>query len=122
MNKKRVLVVAAHPDDEVLGCGGTVRKWHDRGAQICGLILAQGLAARGEIAGGAALNERIATLRAQAKVAARIVGYEDITFEDFPDNRMDRVDLLDIVRVVEKHVANYQPQIILTHHHGDLNI
>ncbi|MDR1508128.1 MAG: PIG-L family deacetylase [Synergistaceae bacterium] len=120
MNKKRVLVVAAHPDDEVLGCGGTIRKWHDCGAHIYALILAQGIAARGEE--GISLNKKIETLRTQAKTSADIAGYREITFEDFPDNRMDSVDLLDIAQVVERYIKNYEPQIILTHHHGDLNV
>lgn len=82
MNEKRVLVVAAHPDDEVLGCGGTVRKWRDCGAQTYALILAQGIAARGEEAGDS-LNKEIETLRANAKAAANIAGYHEIMFEIF---------------------------------------
>lgn len=121
MNEKRVLVVAAHPDDEVLGCGGTVRKWRDCGAQTYALILAQGIAARGEEEGDS-LNKKIETLRANAKAAANIAGYHEIMFGDFPDNRMDSVDLLDITSVVERYIKDYEPQIILTHHHGDLNV
>ena len=121
MNEKRVLVVAAHPDDEVLGCGGTVRKWYEGGAKIHALILAQGIAARGEDV-GKSFNSKIEMLRSQAKASANIVGYHDIFFENFPDNRMDSVDLLDIAQVVERFIMNHEPQIILTHHHGDLNV
>jgi LmbE family N-acetylglucosaminyl deacetylase len=121
MDEKRVLVVAAHPDDEVLGCGGTVRKWSDNGAYVFALILAQGMAARGG-GGEASLRAAIEALRASAKAASLKAGYKEIVFEDFPDNRMDSVDLLDIAQVVERYIDKYQPQVVLTHHHGDLNI
>ena len=120
MNKKKILVVAAHPDDEILGCGGTIRKWCDNGAEACALILAQGIASRG--GEESSLDEKIDVLRRQAQRSANIVGYREIIFENFPDNRMDGVNLLDISQVVERYVKHYEPQIILTHHHGDLNI
>jgi LmbE family N-acetylglucosaminyl deacetylase len=121
MNEKRVLVVAAHPDDEVLGLGGTVKKWSDSEAEVFALILAQGMAARGG-EDGDSLRDAIKALRAQARAASTIAGYKDIMFEDFPDNRMDSVDLLDIARVVERYIDDYRPQTVLTHHHGDLNV
>jgi LmbE family N-acetylglucosaminyl deacetylase len=105
----------------VLGLGGTVRKWSDSGAEVLALILAQGMAARGG-EDGDSLRDAIEALRAQARVASVKAGYSDIIFEDFPDNRMDSVDLLDIARVVERYIGDYQPQTVLTHHHGDLNI
>ncbi|MDR0220327.1 MAG: PIG-L family deacetylase [Lachnospiraceae bacterium] len=121
MEEKRVLVVAAHPDDEVLGCGGTVRKWSNSGAHVFALILAQGMAARGG-EGGEALQASIEALRTQAKAASALAGYKDITFENLPDNRLDSVDLLDIAQIVEHYIDKYRPQVVLTHHHGDLNI
>ena len=121
MNGRRVLVVAAHPDDEVLGCGGTVRKWSNLGAHVKALVLAQGVAARSGVP-QEALPARIEELRSHAKESSMIIGYEGISFEDYPDNRMDSADLLDIVRSVERCVEDFRPHVVLTHHHGDLNI
>jgi LmbE family N-acetylglucosaminyl deacetylase len=120
MNEKRILVVAAHPDDEVIGCGGSVRKWRDGGGhKLSALILAEGVASRTEKA--IDVRKDVEALRLQARSCAEIIGYEDIFFENFPDNRMDGVDLLDVVKVVERYVRTYSPETIITHHYGDLN-
>jgi len=117
---KKILVVAAHPDDEVLGLGGTVRKWSNEGKEIHAVILAQGIASRGDA--GDSLDAKLANLREQARRSADIIGYQELVFENLPDNRMDSIDLLDITRIIEKYINYFEPQIVLTHHHGDLNI
>jgi len=117
---RNILVVAAHPDDEVLGLGGTVRKWCNEGAEIHAVILAQGITSRGDT--GESLDIELANLRGQARRSADIVGYQEVLFENLPDNRMDNIDLLDITRIIEKYINNFKPQVVLTHHHGDLNI
>ena len=121
MNEKRVLVVVAHPDDEVLGCGGTIRKWCDNGAIIEAVVLGQGIASRGEET-GVALSKKIDTLRIEAKKSADIVGYNNITFEDLPDNRLDSIDLINIAQIVERYIRKFEPHVVMTHHHGDLSI
>jgi len=118
---KKVLVVAAHPDDELLGLGGTIRRLANEGKEIHAVILAEGITSRAETRDEADLNE-LKELREDAQRAAEVVGYQSIEFHDFPDNRMDEVDLLDIIKVVSKYVNKYQPDTIFTHHHGDLNI
>lgn len=118
---KKVLVIAAHPDDELLGLGGTVRKLADAGKEVHAVILAEGITSRSDKREDADQSELIA-LREGAEKAAGIVGYQTIDFCGFPDNRMDSVDLLDIIKTVSKFVEKYQPDTIFTHHHGDLNI
>jgi LmbE family N-acetylglucosaminyl deacetylase len=120
VNENRILVVAAHPDDEVIGCGGSVRKWHDEGGKVSALILAEGAASRKEK--GADAKSEVEALRTQARNCAKIIGYDDIVFEDFPDNRMDEPDLLDVIKVVERYVKTYSPKMVITHHYGDLNV
>lgn len=116
-----VLVIAAHPDDEILGVGGTVSKHVAKGDKVYGIILGEGQTSRWEHREDAN-QEIVAELHKDTLASAKEVGYEEIFFENFPDNRFDQVDLLDIVKVIEKYVKKLQPSIIYTHYQGDLNI
>ncbi|HID72719.1 TPA: GNAT family N-acetyltransferase, partial [Candidatus Micrarchaeota archaeon] len=118
---KKVLVVAAHPDDETLGAGGTMAKHVKEGDEVHVVILGQGIASRG--GEKEQIGKEIKELREHARKALAHLGIkENIHFFDFPDNSFDSVPLLDIIRVVEKKVEEIQPEIIYTHHWGDLNI
>ncbi len=118
---EKVLVFAAHPDDELLGVGGTVRRLADEGKLVRAVIMAEGLTSRAEKRSDANLSELIA-LQEDSRRAAEIVGYKSIDFCGLPDNRMDGIELLDVIKIVSKYVEKYQPDTIFTHHHGDLNI
>lgn len=118
---KEVLVVAAHPDDELLGLGGTVRRLSNEGIVVRAIILAEGLTSRADKRSDADLSELV-ELQDDARKAAEIVGYTSIEFCGLPDNRMDGMELLDIIKVVSAYVNKYKPDTIFTHHHGDLNI
>jgi len=116
-----VLVVASHPDDEVLGAGGAMSRHIAAGDVVTVLILGSGLSAR--LNSPARLNmDHLSQLRADAARAAAILGVTDLRLFDFPDNRFDSVDLLDIVKATEQVVNDVQPKIVYTHHPGDLNI
>lgn len=112
-----VLVIAAHPDDEVLGCGGTLARHSAAGDAVETVIVAEGATARGEA--GEATPE---SLRAAANKAAGILGGAPPRFLGLRDNRLDSVDLLDIVQALEAVLAEVAPEIVYTHHGGDLNI
>lgn len=115
-----ILVIAAHPDDEILGCGATIsRLSKSNDVQIC--IIGEGITSRYNLPGEASLDD-LETLRAQAKEAAKIVGASGVDFAGFPDNRFDSVDLLEIIKVIELWIEKYKPAVIYTHHGGDLNI
>ncbi len=118
---KRVLVVAAHPDDEILGVAGTVRKYVNQGAKACAVILGEGQTSRFEKRNDAP-KELVEQLHKDTYEAAEKIGYEKIYFADFPDNRFDHVDLLDIVKYIENIKNQFRPDVIYTHHGGDLNI
>jgi LmbE family N-acetylglucosaminyl deacetylase len=118
--KSSVLILAAHPDDEVLGCGGTIAKLADNGALVHVAFLADGVFSRKDNTGNQ-LDE-LATRRAAAKKACDILGVKSISFGDIPDNRMDTVALLDITKSVEELISEHRPEVIYTHHAGDVNI
>jgi len=115
----RVLVVAAHPDDEVLGCGGTLALHTARGDAVQVVFLSDGVGSRATTEIKA--NE-LAQRRANALTAASILGTLVPHFENFPDNSMDTVPMLDLARALERHVANFRPSRVYTHHTGDLNV
>ncbi len=113
---RTILVVAAHPDDEVLGCGATLARHAAAGDRVYVVTLADGVGARGADAGALARRREAAT------AAARALGCEAPVCLDFPDNRLDGVVLLELVKAVEAEVARVTPAIVYTHHGGDLNI
>jgi LmbE family N-acetylglucosaminyl deacetylase len=115
----RILIVAAHPDDEILGCGGTVARMVKEGCKAYTLILGGGVASREGVKDKAA---QIARLKKQAMAANKIIGVSESYFFDFPDNKFDTAPLLDIVKAVEKIKNRVQPDIVFTHYMRDLNI
>jgi len=113
-----VLVVAAHPDDEVLGCGATMARHVAEGARVTVLLMADGVGAREP----AYRAKELAARQAAARRACGELGVIDLTMLAYPDNRMDQVALLDIVQDIEKVIRACQPGIVYTHHSGDVNI
>lgn len=114
-----VLVVAAHPDDEVLGCGGTVARHAAAGDRVHVVIAGEGATARDVDAGSK--DERAALAKA-AQAAAATLGSEPPRMLGLPDNRLDTLPLLDIIKPIEAVVAEVNPDTVYTHHGGDLNI
>lgn len=113
----RILVVAAHTDDEALGCAGALARHLDRGCEVYAMHLTDGIGSRTSV--GQA--ERVNRDRAAAQ-AAEIVGYEWIAEGDFPDNALDSVPLLDVVKFIEEVKDEVEPHLVYTHHGGDLNV
>ncbi|MDA0333253.1 MAG: PIG-L family deacetylase [Proteobacteria bacterium] len=114
---KKVAVIMAHPDDEVLGCGASIARLAGEGASVHILIMATGLTSRGE-ADAKALD----ALKDETKAAANMLGAASVEFADFPDNAMDTRALLDVVKTVEIFISKTEPDMIFTHHSGDINI
>jgi LmbE family N-acetylglucosaminyl deacetylase len=114
---KTVLVVVAHADDEVLGCGATLARHAADGDAVHVVYVADGVSSRGE-ATAADLTAR----QQSASAAGAILGVRSTTYLGFPDNRLDTVPLLDIVRPLEVILASVRPEVVYTHHHGDLNV
>ena len=114
----KVLVVAAHPDDEILGCGGTIALLTEKGSTVRIVILGEGLTSRE----GSASNEEFEALHADCYNACNTLGVNSLKLYSFPDNKFDSVPLLEIVKTVESECNAFLPNLILTHHVADLNI
>ncbi|MFX1256286.1 MAG: PIG-L deacetylase family protein [Promethearchaeota archaeon] len=117
MKNKKILIIAAHPDDEVLGCGGTIAQLA-AGNTIHALILVDRITSRKTIIPESELKE----LRETTLKAHEVLGIKHTYFENFPDNSFDKVSLLEIVKKIDEYVKRINPDIIFTHHYGDLNI
>lgn len=117
--KNSVLIIAAHPDDEVLGCGGSIAKFSKEGIKVTVAFLADGESSRGNSKN---YDNLILKRRQNAKKALNILGCSSIEFLDYPDNRLDSIDLLTLVKSVEKLIYKYKPLTIFTHFQNDLNI
>jgi len=117
MTREIVLVVAAHPDDEVLGCGGTMARHASCGDEVHIVIVAEGATSRqGHPANGTT------ELRNATESAAHCLGVSSVTALGLPDNRLDSMDLLDLVQLIEPIYEQLCPTVMYTHHYGDLNV
>lgn len=119
---KKILVVAAHPDDEVLGCFGTVARLIKEGYEAYTLILGEGKTSRDEERRPEIKKNEIEILNTEIQKANSIIGIKKVFVEFFPDNRFDSVDLLDIIKVISRIKDEIRPDIIFTHYENDLNI
>lgn len=116
-----VLAIAAHPDDEVLGCGGTLARLAGEGHAVHIAILGEGISAR--YARREEADPRlIEQLRHRAGQVAQLLGAREPLLYSLPDNRFDTVPLLEVAKIIEELIARLQPAVVYTQHGGDLNI
>ena len=117
----RALVIAAHPDDEVLGCGGTIARLRRQGADVHVLIVANGLTSRIDF--DAVRDVGLLELHHQrARRAGDILGAQSVSVLGMPDQRLDTLPLLEITQALEREITRVQPDTIFTQHGGDLNV
>jgi LmbE family N-acetylglucosaminyl deacetylase len=114
-----VLCIVAHPDDEVLGVGGTLAQHATDGEDVHVCILSDGVTSRYEDTDAA--DEEIEQRRERAERAADTFG-ATVSIHEFPDNSFDTVPLLNLVQTIESEITEHSPEIVYTHHYGDLNI
>ena len=116
-----ILIIAAHPDDEVLGCGGTISRMAREGHNIYIAILGEGITSRYRSREEADAT-LVTKLKEKSQQVGEFLGAQKVFNYDLPDNRFDTIPMLEIVKVIEDLIEEVQPQIIYTHHGGDLNI
>lgn len=119
---KHILVVAAHPDDEVLGVGGTIINHVKNGDIVHIMIMAEGITSRSKKCNTKTVQAELSSLHAKCNEVAKLLGVKKLIKCNFPDNRMDSIDLLDVTKQIEKEIESFKPQIVYTHHAGDVNI
>ncbi len=118
----KILIVAAHPDDEILGCGGTIARLVKEGYKASILILGEGVTSRDQKRDTKKRENELARIKQDIVRANKIIGISDTHIFNLPDNRFDSVDMLDIVKIIEKVKNRIKPDIIFTHYKDDLNI
>lgn len=114
---KNVLIVAAHTDDEALGCGGTIARHVAEGDLVYAVFMTDGVSSRYQTD-----TTAVAQRESAAEKARNILGIRENIFLGLPDNRLDSVSLLDVVQCLEPIINRLKPHTIYTHHHGDLNV
>ncbi len=118
---KDILVVAAHPDDEVLGCGGTMARLATEGARLTVLILANGLTSRADFHDTE--EQKLLQLHhARASRAGALLGVSEVKVLGFPDQKLDTLPLLEITQEIEREIRRVQPDTVFTQHGADLNM
>lgn len=112
----RVLVIAAHPDDEIYGMGGTIAKLSDQGHEVYSLIVTEGCTTQYKDN-----PELIEEKMDQAYKANSILGVKEVIFGDLPDMRLDTFEHVKINAVIENAIKDIMPDIVYTHFYGDVN-
>jgi len=115
MKSEKILIIAAHPDDEILGCGGTISKLKDEN-YIEALFMTNGVSSRG--------NDKKKILR-RRKACLNLFKHLSLpapTIYNFPDNEMDKIPLLRVIKKIEQKIKDYRPDTIITHYSHCLNI
>jgi LmbE family N-acetylglucosaminyl deacetylase len=106
---KKVFVIGAHPDDELLGSGGTMRRMMDDGYEVISVIVAKGR------------KEEEHRMQQFIALANRQLGIKEVIFLDYPNLMLETIPLFKITKKIESLIEKYEPEMIYTHHYGDLN-
>jgi len=116
MKNKKILIMVAHPDDEIIGCGGTIAKINKYNEIMC-VFYSDGESSRGKID-----KKKILNRKKNASEASSFLNINKPIFLNYKDNQLDRYPLLSIIKKTEKIINSFKPDIIFTHYYDDLNI
>ncbi|MBR1495699.1 MAG: PIG-L family deacetylase [Acidaminococcaceae bacterium] len=119
MENEKILVIAAHPDDEVLGAGGTIAKYTAQGADVAVLIVTDG--STSQYRNDSKLLEIIEAKRKETVNCAAVLGVKHIFYGGLPDMKLDVTPHIEINQVIENVIDIFQPNTVFTHFFGDIN-
>jgi LmbE family N-acetylglucosaminyl deacetylase len=120
---KTIMLVVAHPDDEVLGTGATMHRLiKEFKSRVHIVILGEGITSRSDQRSVEQWEDELKVHRKNIDKAAKFIGFKSVSTYNFPDNRFDSIDLLDIIKTIEIEKRDFKPDVIFTHHGGDVNI
>lgn len=124
LKNKKIMIVVAHPDDELLGLGASMNRIikEDWNVETHVVILGEGLTSRSDSRNVEEWHEKLKKHKQNILEAQKAIGYVDVSIYDFPDNRFDSIPILDIIKTIENEKEKFSPDIIFTHHGGDVNI
>jgi LmbE family N-acetylglucosaminyl deacetylase len=117
-----VLVVAAHPDDEILGCGGTLLKHISRGDKVYILYVSEGVTGRYDNKDSKKCSIEISKREEMAKKACRLGKFEIIDFLNLRNLELSSYPHNHLTNIIYKYFKKYKPDIVYTHYEHDLNI
>ena len=118
--KDRILIIAAHPDDEVLGCGGVLSKYSNM-CEISVMFIAEGDSCRFDNLSSSEIPEKIEHRENCALKALQLFGINDIEFCRLPCGRLDSIDIIEINKLIERKIKSFSPSVIFTHYADDVN-
>lgn len=116
LSKKKILIIVAHPDDESFGCGGLIKKLKKKN-KIFVVSFTNGVSSRNKTSLKKINNRKAASIK-----ASKILGFKWLAQYNFPDNELDKISLLEIIKKIENHKRKINPHIVLTHNFTDLNV
>jgi LmbE family N-acetylglucosaminyl deacetylase len=116
MNKPtRVLIVAPHPDDEVLGCGGVMARHAAEGAEVQVVVVTRGIEEKYP-------DSLIAQVRGELAEAHRILGISGVRYLEFPAPRLDTIPRHELADAIRAVLSEFRPEIVYVPHHGDVHL
>ena len=118
---KRILIIASHPDDETLGCGGLISKLKKQGADFFVLFIGEGSTCRFKDPSSKEALSSIENRNFCAKKTMEFLGIDDYYFNNFPCGRFDTVPILEINKVIENIISEFKPDTIFSHSPNDAN-
>ena len=113
---RKVLVYAPHPDDEVIGVGGTIKRHTNSGDEVKVIIISEGVSAQYE-------DPQMRELRHKACLdAGEVLGVKNIEFHDVLDAQFDKAGVLEIAKIVTEELDKYSPNIVYAPHKSELHL
>lgn len=119
---RKVLVVCAHPGDEILGCGATLALHVKRGDDVRVLVMGDGWTSRVQSMEKARDVVDLDIIERQATAALGVLGVRHVEYLRFPDNRFDALPLLNLVKAIERVKRDFLPDVLYTNSPFDLSI